>query len=88
MRFGLCIAAATVALALLGQPRTEQKVLSAGEEEGEMRKSPFDSDFEGFAKAALDRWKVPGVSVAVVDGEDTWAEVCDVCFVLFWSCWV
>ncbi|KAI2781006.1 beta-lactamase/transpeptidase-like protein [Daldinia loculata] len=74
MRFGLCIAAATVALALLGQPRTEQKVLSAGEEEGEMRKSPFDSDFEGFAKAALDRWKVPGVSVAVVDGEDTWAE--------------
>ncbi|KAI0104412.1 beta-lactamase/transpeptidase-like protein [Daldinia grandis] len=74
MKPGLCIAAATVVRPLLGQTRTGQMVLSAGEEKGEGRKSPFDSDFEAFAKAALDRWKVPGVSVAVVDGEDTWAE--------------
>ncbi|KAF3054971.1 hypothetical protein GL218_07608 [Daldinia childiae] len=74
MRLGLCTAAAAVALALLEQPQAEQKVLSAGEEKGEGRKSPFGSDFEAFSKAALDRWKVPGVSVAVVDGEGTWAE--------------
>lgn len=56
-----------------------QKVLSApagsGGDEKEGATRPFDSDFEAFAKEALDRWHVPGVAVAVVDGEDIWAEV-------------
>ncbi|KAI1801508.1 beta-lactamase/transpeptidase-like protein [Daldinia bambusicola] len=80
MKFGLFIPAATAALTLLEQQQqqTEQEVLSAGEAKGEedkgAKKSPLDSDFEAFTKAALDRWKVPGVSVSVVDGDDIWAE--------------
>ncbi|OTB11185.1 hypothetical protein K445DRAFT_68866 [Daldinia sp. EC12] len=77
MRFGLLVPAATVALALLEQQQqTEQEVLSAGEENGERegRKTPLDPDFEAFTQEALNRWKVPGVSVAVVDGDDIWAE--------------
>ncbi|KAI1473070.1 beta-lactamase/transpeptidase-like protein [Daldinia caldariorum] len=77
MRFGLLIPAATAALALLEQ-QNEQEVLSAGEKNGEEQRgadrSPLDSDFKAFTQAALDRWKVPGVSVSVVDGDDIWAE--------------
>ncbi|KAG4221827.1 hypothetical protein PC116_g29697 [Phytophthora cactorum] len=79
MRFGLLVPAATVALAFLEQQQqeTEQEVLSAGEENGkrEGRKTPLDPDFEAFTQEALNRWKVPGASVAVVDGDDIWAEV-------------
>ncbi|KAI8960471.1 beta-lactamase/transpeptidase-like protein [Daldinia sp. FL1419] len=73
MRFALILSTATAVFALLEeQEHPEQKILSGGEEE--TRKSPLNPDFETFAEAALDRWKVPGVSVAVIDGEDTWAE--------------
>ena len=37
--------------------------------------SPFDAEFAKLAKETLELWHVPGVSIAVVDGDDTWAEV-------------
>jgi CubicO group peptidase (beta-lactamase class C family) len=36
---------------------------------------PLDKKFERLVKEILDTWHVPGVSVAVVDGENTYARV-------------
>ncbi|KAI1141810.1 beta-lactamase/transpeptidase-like protein [Hypoxylon sp. FL0543] len=79
MKFALRPAAAAVVLAVstafaLGQ--AEQKVLANGEGEGAAEKGtgPLDDCFGAFVREALGRWRVPGVAVAVVDGEDTWAE--------------
>lgn len=43
--------------------------------EDEKEKGPFDKDFERLANQTLERWKCPGLSIAVVDGDDTWAAV-------------
>lgn len=37
--------------------------------------NPLDKSFKVFVDKALEEWHVPGVSVAVVDGDETWAEV-------------
>jgi len=37
--------------------------------------SPFTDEFEALVRENLERWHVPGLAVAVVDGDDTWAEV-------------
>lgn len=36
---------------------------------------PLDEDFEKLVKETLELWHVPGVSVAVVDGDNTWTKV-------------
>ena len=36
---------------------------------------PLDKKFEKLVKETLENWHVPGVSVAVVDGENTYAQV-------------
>ena len=36
---------------------------------------PLDQKFEKIVKDTLELWHVPGVSVAVVDGEHTWSKV-------------
>jgi hypothetical protein len=36
---------------------------------------PLDRNFEKLANETLELWHVPGVSVAVVDGENTWTKV-------------
>jgi hypothetical protein len=36
---------------------------------------PLDKKFEKLVKETLETWHVPGVSVAVVDGENTYAQV-------------
>ena len=36
---------------------------------------PFDEGFEKLVDKTLERWKVPGLAIAVVDGDDTWAQV-------------
>lgn len=64
---------------------SRQKVLSSpGNGNGAVKKSPLDADFGAFAEGALRRWHVPGISVAVVDGDSTWAEVS--CYVFEPSC--
>ena len=37
--------------------------------------SPFDAKFAKLAEDTLKLWHVPGLSIAVVDSNDTWAEV-------------
>jgi hypothetical protein len=36
---------------------------------------PLDKKFENLVKETLDLWHVPGISIAVVDGEQTYAQV-------------
>ncbi|KND87177.1 D-aminopeptidase [Tolypocladium ophioglossoides CBS 100239] len=38
------------------------------------KKNPFDDAFAKFANMTLDKWKVPGLSIAVIDDEDIYAE--------------
>jgi hypothetical protein len=37
--------------------------------------SPLDEEFDKLVKETLERWKVPGFSVAVVDGDETYTKV-------------
>jgi hypothetical protein len=41
----------------------------------EKKNGPFGEDFERLANETLERWKCPGLSIAVVDGDETWATV-------------
>jgi hypothetical protein len=36
---------------------------------------PLDRNFEKLVNETLELWHVPGVSVAVIDGENTWTKV-------------
>ena len=38
------------------------------------RRNPLDEDFKGLVEQTLEEFHVPGISVAVVDGDATWAE--------------
>lgn len=38
--------------------------------------SLFTEEFAKFAKETLEEWKVPGVSIAVIDDEDVLTQVC------------
>lgn len=37
--------------------------------------SPFDADFAKLAQETLIKWHLPGVALAVIDGDETFAEV-------------
>lgn len=45
-----------------------------------MRGDQLDERFEKLVQETLNRWHVPGVSVAVVDGDNTWAKVSSIIF--------
>jgi hypothetical protein len=49
---------------------TEPSIMASNPENG-----PLDKKFEKLVKETLGTWHVPGVSVAVVDGENTYAQV-------------
>jgi hypothetical protein len=58
------------ALLLLGSTAlAAQKVLSVS------KHNPLDADFELFAIQTLQEWHVPGLAIAIIDGNDTWAAV-------------
>lgn len=38
--------------------------------------SPFTAEISHFINDTLQEWRVPGVSIAVIDGENVFAEVC------------
>jgi len=50
--------------------RTRPTTVMSNNEDG-----PLDKKFEKLVKDTLELWHVPGVSVAVVDGEKTYAQV-------------
>jgi hypothetical protein len=52
-------------------------------------KNPFTKEFGTFVKEILEKWKVPGMSLAVIDGEDIYAEVAapdSFTFFIHWLC--
>ncbi|KAL8836615.1 MAG: hypothetical protein Q9170_002838 [Blastenia crenularia] len=44
---------------------------------GEKDQTPFTSDFDGDVVDLLNQWHVPGLSIAVVDGDETFTKVID-----------
>jgi len=41
----------------------------------EKERGPFDEKFGKLVNETLERWKCPGLAIAVVDGDDTWSAV-------------
>lgn len=37
--------------------------------------SPLNEDFAKLVQSTLDKWHIQGVAIAVVDGDETWADV-------------
>lgn len=63
----------------------EQKVLNHG-----AKSNPLDAKMAELVKDSLEEWHVPGISIGVVDGDDSWAEVrylLEFFFILFQSVW-
>lgn len=48
----------------------QQTLIKAPADEG-----PFTPKFAAFVDDVLAEWKVPGISIAVIDGSETYAEV-------------
>lgn len=71
-----------------------QEVLSGGGMAGEGNggDGPLNEEFGAFTRERLERWHVPGIAVAVVDGEETWTQVgsfslCSRCSLLRFKCY-
>jgi hypothetical protein len=87
MRLSVALLALTLSLAASMDsttPEQSQKVLgdaaaavnaASGEPRQQQKKNPFDADFEKFALSKLEEWHVPGLSIAVIDGDETWSAV-------------
>ena len=43
---------------------------------GGQHESPFSHSFDELVSHNLDYWHVPGISIAVVDGNETYSKVC------------
>jgi hypothetical protein len=57
-------------------PAFESQTESEKVEENKKEKvSPFNADFAKLVETTLAKWNLPGVALAVVDGEETFAEV-------------
>ena len=52
-------------------PRLPQRPLKTHVETN----SFFDADFDAFVKETLEEWHVPGLSIAIVDGESVYSKV-------------
>lgn len=63
-------------------PPSEEIRPSVSAEDGKQhatKTSPLNADFEKLVYETLDKWHIQGVAVAVVDGDETWAEVINHC---------
>jgi hypothetical protein len=47
-------------------------------------KNPLTQEFGVFVREMLERWKVPGMSLAVIDGDDIYAEASLSCLLRAW----
>lgn len=59
---------APIVFSLLGCVSCQQVVLTSNS-------NPLDDVFEDLVNETMSFWHVPGMSIAVIDGNDTWAEV-------------
>lgn len=72
----LCLAASVVSVRGQGNAadaQNEQKPIAY--QEHTAGGSPLTSEFSEFVLERLDEWKVPGVAVAVIDGDEIYTEV-------------
>jgi CubicO group peptidase (beta-lactamase class C family) len=72
----LCLAASVVSVRGQGSAvnaRNEQKPIAS--QEHTTGGNPLTSEFAKLVLEGLDEWKVPGVAVAVIDGDEVYAEV-------------
>lgn len=72
----LCLAASVVSVRGQGNAanaQNEQKPITS--QEPAASGNPLTSEFAEFVLQTLDEYKVPGVAVAVVDGDEIYAEV-------------
>lgn len=53
---------------------TDEKTTSNSETNS--KSSPLDLKFSKLVQDTLEKWHIEGVAVAVVDGDETWSEVC------------
>jgi hypothetical protein len=70
--------AAAVATAFFGDAIPASESQTESEKVGENKEekiSPFDADFSKLVETTLAKWNLPGVALAVVNGEETFAEV-------------
>lgn len=69
----LCLAASVVSVRGQGNAANAQKPITS--QEPAASGNPLTSEFAEFVLQTLDEYKVPGVAVAVVDGDEIYAEV-------------
>lgn len=69
----LCLAASVVSVRGRESAHNGQKPISS--HEATASGNPLTSEFADFVLEILDEWKVPGVAVAVIDGDAIYAEV-------------
>lgn len=72
----LCLAASVVLVRGQGNAanaQDEQKPIASPEHTASG--NPLTSEYKEFVLERLDEWKVPGVAVAVIDGDEVYAEV-------------
>lgn len=54
-------------------PQKEEEKIR--EKRKKQKVSPFDADFARLVELTLAKWHLPGVALAVLDGDETFAEV-------------
>lgn len=60
----------------MGSYISEQHPLVRADADGAdgAKKGPFTNEFKKLVTSTLEKWRVPGVAISVVDGDNTWAE--------------
>ncbi len=48
------------------------------EKPADVKTSPLNASFEDVVRKTLEEWHIPGMAVAVIDGEDIWTQVSNV----------
>lgn len=41
-----------------------------------VKTSPLNDDFQVFVQETMEKWHIQGLAIAVIDGDETWSDVC------------
>jgi len=77
MVLGTFLSSALVASAFfrLGAAAVQAPLGSSSSASERDSQNPFNDDLGKFVANVMERWKIPGMSVAVIDGDDVYTEV-------------
>lgn len=73
MMFSYFLAVAALLSCISSSCALEQSILTGSPSIS----NPLNDDFGKLVEEMMEFWKLPGLSVGIVDGEETWAEVRD-----------